>query len=169
MRTVRTAEGADKRAVAGVHVRSWQAAYRGLMPDAYLDGLDPDDRAARYTFGSDDPLHQSTIVSVEDGTIDGFATMGPSRDADLPDTGEVYAIYVDPGSWGLGVGRLLMETARSRLINVGCTRGVLWVLEGNARAQRFYEIDGWVLDGARRSEERWSVATNEVRYRRALP
>lgn len=168
MRTVRTAEAADRRAVAGVHVRSWQAAYRGLMPDAYLDGLDPDDRATQYTFGSDDPLPQSTIVSVEDGTIDGFATVGPTRDADLPDTGEVYALYVDPGSWGRGVGRLLMETARSRLSHLGCPQALLWVLKGNGRAQHFYEIDGWVLDGARRSEERWGVATDEVRYRRTL-
>jgi len=168
MRTVREAEAADKPAVAGVHVRSWQAAYRGLLPDGYLDGLDPDDRAARYTFGSDDPLRQSTIVSVEDGIIEGFATMGPSREAGLSETGEVFAIYVEPGSWGLGVGRLLMKTARSRLIHLGCARAVLWVLEGNARAQRFYEIDGWVLDGACRSGQRWSVATNEVRYRRSL-
>ena len=168
MRTVRTAEAADKQAVAGVHVRSWQAAYRGLMPDAYLDSLNPDDRAARYTFGSDDPLRQSTIVSVADAIIDGFATMGPTRDADLPDAGEVYSLYVDPGSWGLGVGRLLMEATRSRLSHSGCTQALLWVLEGNARAQRFYEMDGWVFDGTRRTEERWGMVTNEIRYRRAL-
>ncbi len=169
MRRVRTAEAADKRAVAGIHVRSWQAAYRGLMPDTYLDSLDPEDRAARYTFGSDDPLGRSTIVSVEDGIIDGFATMGPTSDADLPDSGEVYAVYVDPGSWGLGVGRRLMAETRSRLSHLGCTQALLWVLEGNGRARRFYEIDGWTPDGARRSEERWGVATNEVRYRRLLP
>ena len=168
MRRVRTAEAADRQAVAGVHVRSWQAAYRGLMPDAYLDGLDPDDRAARYTFGSDDPVGQSTIVCVEDGIIDGFATMGPSRDTDLPHAGEIYAIYVDPGSWGLGVGRLLMDAARWRLRHSGCAQALLWVLEGNARAQRFYEMDGWVLDGTRRSEERWDVTTDEIRYRRPL-
>jgi len=169
MRTVRPAEVADKQAVAEVHVRSWQEAYRGLMPDAYLDGLDPDERAARYTFGSDDPLRRSTIVSAVDGIIDGFATMGPTRDADLPGSGEVYAIYVDPGSWGLGVGRLLMEATRSRLSHLGCTQALLWVLEGNGRARRFYEIDGWVLDDTHRSESRWGVTTNEIRYRRALP
>jgi GNAT superfamily N-acetyltransferase len=36
--------------VACVHVRSWQAAYRGLLPDEYLDGLRAEDRANRYTF-----------------------------------------------------------------------------------------------------------------------
>jgi hypothetical protein len=61
-----------------------------------------------------------------------------------------------------------METARSRLSHLGCPQALLWVLKGNGRAQHFYEIDGWVLDGARRSEERWGVATDEVRYRRTL-
>jgi hypothetical protein len=42
--SVRAATPDDAAAVAGVHVRSWQAAYRGLIADAYLDGLNPDDR-----------------------------------------------------------------------------------------------------------------------------
>ncbi len=51
---LRPAEPADAMAVARVHVRSWQAAYRGLLPDAYLDGLRPEDRAARYDFATED-------------------------------------------------------------------------------------------------------------------
>ena len=29
----------DALEVAGVHVRAWQSAYRGLLPDEHLDGL----------------------------------------------------------------------------------------------------------------------------------
>ena len=36
---LRPAEPDDAMEVARVHVRSWQAGYRGLLPDAYLDGL----------------------------------------------------------------------------------------------------------------------------------
>ena len=39
MMTVREAQPRDAAEVAGVHVRSWQVAYRGLFPDDYLDGL----------------------------------------------------------------------------------------------------------------------------------
>ena len=166
---VRGARAEDAAEVAGVHVRSWQAGYRGLLPQKYLDGLRPEDRPARYTFGSEDAGLPSTIVAAQDGTICGFATSGPSRHADAPDVGEILALYVDPGAWGLGVGRLLMAEARSALVRRGFTEAVLWVLVGNDRAQRFYRIDGWRTDDARRTVEVWGIAVDEIRYRRRLP
>jgi hypothetical protein len=66
---IRTARPADALALAEVHVRSWQAGYRHLLPDAYLDSLRPADRAARYTFdrhGTNDP---DTIVVLVGGVI----------------------------------------------------------------------------------------------------
>src|ERR1700759_342461 len=44
---IRAARAADAAQIALVHVRSWQSAYRGLMPQAYLDGLDPAQRVGR--------------------------------------------------------------------------------------------------------------------------
>ncbi len=156
-------------AVARVHVHSWQAAYRGLLPDEYLDGLRPEDRADRYTFDGLEPEHPTTIVSVEDQRICGFATIGPSSDADTDGSGALHALYVDPDHWGTGVGRTLICEARRQLADDGFEVVVLWVLAGNERAERFYRIDGWVADGSLRSEEVWSVAVDEVRYRRPLP
>jgi GNAT superfamily N-acetyltransferase len=153
--------------VAGVHVRSWQHAYRGLFSDEYLDGLRPEDRAARYTFagGPDQPL---TIVALEDGAIRGFATIAPTRGDSDGKTGELFALYVDPDHWGRGIGRRLMVEARNRLVDRGFENAVLWVLRGNDRAERFYRSDGWMPDGARREEEVWGVAADELRYRRTL-
>jgi GNAT superfamily N-acetyltransferase len=168
MLIVRGAEPDDAAAVAGVHVRSWQAAYRGLIPDAYLDALRPEDRMSRYTFGSTDPGVPSTIVAVEDGVIRGFATTGPSRDADSPGAGELLGLYLDPEAWGHGVGRRLMSEARDRLVRGGFADALLWVLVGNERAERFYRLDGWLGDGSRRSEEIWGVTVDEIRYRRHL-
>src|SRR5215471_6386244 len=71
---LRPAEPADALAVARVHVRSWQTAYRNLLPNDYLDQLRPEERAEKYTFGSTDPLHPYTIVATEAGVIHGFAT-----------------------------------------------------------------------------------------------
>src|SRR3984885_11964090 len=62
---LRPAEPEDAMAVARVHVRSWQAAYRALLPDDYLDQLRPEDRAQSYDFASLDPLKPRTIVAVE--------------------------------------------------------------------------------------------------------
>ena len=168
MLSLRLAEPKDADDVAGVHVRSWQAAYRGLLPDEYLDGLRPEDRAAKYTFGAPDVRMPATVVAVEDGEIRGFVTTGPCRDADEPGTGEVLALYVDPPAWGSGVGARLVAEARARLRQRGFIEAVLWVLVGNDRAQRFYRLDGWQGDGGQRSEELWGVVVDEVRFRRHL-
>jgi len=166
---VRPARPDDAGAVAGVHVRSWQVGYRGLLPDAYLDALRPEDRMDRYTFGATDPAVPFTMVAAEDGVICGFVTTGPSRDADLPGGGEVLALYVDPPAWGRGVGRRLMAQAREHLGRAGFTDVGLWVLSGNDRAQRFYRADGWAPDGRQRAVEVWNIAVDEDRFSRRLP
>jgi GNAT superfamily N-acetyltransferase len=165
---LRPAEPADAMGVARVHVRSWQAAYRGLLPDAYLDGLRAEDRAQRYRFASEDVRDPATVVAIGDGTICGFATTAPARDSDVVDDGEVYALYVDPEWWGRGYGAALIAVARRRLVDLGFRNAVLWLLAGNARADRFYRIDGWAPDGPARTDSVWGVTVDEVRYRRTL-
>src|SRR6185295_15432065 len=87
---LRPAEPADAMAVARVHVRAWQVAYRNLLPDDYLNSLKPEDRAQRYTFGGTDPREPMTTVAVDDrGTIRGFATTCAARDADVPGYGDL--------------------------------------------------------------------------------
>jgi hypothetical protein len=72
--SVRTATAGDAMEVAKVHVRSWQAAYRGLVPDSYLDALRPEDRAARYTFGAaggEGPTTAERFYRADGWTADG--------------------------------------------------------------------------------------------------
>ena len=154
--------------VAGVHVRAWQVGYRGLLPDAYLDALRPEDRAGRYAFGNSDPQRPRTVVAVEDGAIVGFATVWPSPDPDMLHAGELAALYVDPPMWRSGVGRVLIAEARDLLERDGYREAALWVLVGNDRAQRFYRADGWQPDGQRRLQEVWGVTVDEMRFRRSL-
>ena len=165
---LRPAEPDDAIAVARVHVRSWQTAYRTLLPDDYLDQLRPEDRAQKYDFASLDPLKPRTIVVAEEGLIHGFATTAPSREPDLPDHGELCALYVDPEQWGRGIGMALVSAARASLFGLGFRNAVLWVLAGNVRAERFYRIDQWTSDGLRRTDSLWGVTVNEVRYQRGL-
>jgi GNAT superfamily N-acetyltransferase len=165
---LRPAEPDDVLGVARVHVRSWQAAYRSLLPGDYLDGLRPEHRAARYQFGSRDPRQPATLVAVEAGTICGFATTAPARDPDVADHGELCALYVDPDWWGQGVGASLVAAARTALVALEFRHAVAWVLAGNSRAERFYGIDGWVPDGLRRTDSVWGVSVDEVRFRRML-
>ena len=164
---LRRAVPGDEDAVARVHVRSWQVAYRGLLPDEYLDRLEPADRAARYTFAEDGPGFPHTTVAVGDDGICGFTTTGPCRDPDKKGVGELYAIYVQPDWWDRGIGRTLIADVRRRFAEQRFSEAVLWVLRGNQRAERFYRIDGWEPDGHRRLQDLHGITIDEVRYTRS--
>ncbi len=168
--TVRVATLDDAEAITRVHVATWQVAYRGQLPDAYLDDLTAEiPRRTEWRRGvlrhPRDPA-QSTFVAVRSGEVVGFVSSGPS-DADAT-RGEVYAIYVDPAAWSTGAGRALMERAVAELAALGFSHAVLWVLESNARARRFYERAGWVADGATKVDTRGDVVLREMRYARSL-
>lgn len=165
---LRPAVPVDAMAVARVHVRAWQVAYKGLMPDEYLQGLRPEDRAHRYDFTHSDPTRPRTLVAVEADTILGFATFAPARDEDAAGQGELCALYVEPDCWGRGLGRALASAARNGLYELGFRKAMLWVVASNARAQRFYEGDGWGRDGLHRQQQVWSVTVDTVRYHRVL-
>ena len=158
----------DAMAVARVHVRAWQVAYKDLMPGEYLAGLRPEDRAQRYDFARLDPARPRTLVAIEADTVLGFATISPARDESVAGQGELCALYVEPDCWGRGIGRALAFAARGGLHRLGFTRAVLWVVAGNARAKQFYRADGWTPDELHRPQQIWNVAVATVRFSRAL-
>jgi GNAT superfamily N-acetyltransferase len=165
---LRPAHPADALAVARVHVRSWQAAYKGLMPAGYLDQLRPEDRAARYDFATTDPSKPHTIVAEDNSEILGFVTTGPTRSEDLPGYGELFALYIDPNHWNKKIGLALIEAGRARMLESGFRSACLWLLVGNVRAERFYLKDGWAADGVSKRDEIWGVEVNDTRFRREL-
>jgi len=155
-------------------VETWQAAYRGLLPDEYLDSLtaELERRVASWERQIAEAANRRwiQIVAQDETGIVGFVTCGPLEDPTPdPGVGEVYAIYVHPRAWSQGVGRQLFVRAAELLRVVGYREAVLWVLETNVRARRFYEIAGWHPDGATKTEHRGTVELREVRYRTTLP
>jgi ribosomal protein S18 acetylase RimI-like enzyme len=162
---VRRATVDDAQAIAEVHVRTWQAAYRQVFPREQLDALSVREREQRWRqnlVGADN----ATFVGERDGRVAGFATIGPSEEASSE--GHLFAIYVLPDGWGSGLASLLMTTAAAELERRGYAEATLWVFEDNPRARRFYELSGWSLDGAEREGEHLGVRTHEIRYRKRL-
>lgn len=168
--TIRRAFFADARALAVMHIASWQAAYRDLLPAELLANLSVERRTAGWEEWLLDATRQ-VFVAEEDGQVIGYVSYGPTRDADLEATtvGEVYGIYLHPAAWGKGYGKRLMTQALNGLRAAGFRLATLWVLEGNARAIRFYERLGFCADGAAKQERRPPhVVLHEIRYRRPL-
>jgi ribosomal protein S18 acetylase RimI-like enzyme len=165
---IRDARPDDVSELGRVHVRAWQAAYHGVMPDEYLDGLIPADRAAMWArfFERAQPDRRLTVVTVDDRVV-GFACFGSCpTSAEVP-LGELFAINLDPEHWGRGLGRTLLLEVTRQLVAFG-EEAVLWVVPENARARGLYESAGWIDDGGRRHDEVLGAHVNEVRYRITL-
>jgi len=170
--TIREAVAADIPQMALMHVRSWQAAYHGMIPQDYLDSLDPADRADRWTriMRDLDPARGGVLVAEGNGGLCGLACFGPTgdEDAESDQVGEVKAIYLAPAVWGQGYGRALMATCLGRLAGAGFSQATLWVLDANTRARRFYDAAGFRTDGAVKIDDRGTFQLRELRYRRRL-
>jgi ribosomal protein S18 acetylase RimI-like enzyme len=163
---VRDATPGDADAMGRLHVRAWQAAYRDAMPDAYLDGLNPADRAQLWRNGMTQRAENRPLVAVVGDRGAGHEACGQTDDPE--GAGELYSINVGPDDWGTGAGQALLAEVERRLAAAGFEVAVLWVVPANARARRFYERAGWSVDGAERSAEVLGVTVPEVRYRKSL-
>jgi ribosomal protein S18 acetylase RimI-like enzyme len=169
---IRKALPTDAKAIAQVHISSWQEAYRDLMPADYLSSLQ-NTLAQREAFWarSIESGESNVWVAELDKQVVGWISLGASRDEDVAaeNVGEVMAIYVLARCWQTGVGLALWKAGLRDLMEQGFQCLTLWVLAGNERAIRFYRRAGCVEDaGSERNLQRGGVALVEVRYRLPL-
>lgn len=151
---IRPAGLAEAAELARIRVHSWQAGYPGLVPQDVLDSMSVEYDTERTRLRMTDPtlrVGEDWLAWRGDESL-GWLGTGTCGDSDLVahDVGEVLALYVLPVAWGKGVGHALMEFAASRFLDLGFGMSVAWVMEGNARAERFYARQGYEFDGARR-------------------
>ncbi len=152
------------------------------MLDSYLDGLDAARRSDYWCAAlSDIPSGVqsamewptgllSVLVAVRDGDVMAMASLGDNRSPDDEDSpsGELWMLNVDPAAWGSCVATAIHDEALAALARDGHRRVVLWVVEQNHRARRFYEREGWTVDGASKLEKIGGVELVEQRYRHDL-
>jgi len=140
---IRLAHANDADGLARVHVDSWRVAYKGIVPDEHLASLSYEKRAGRWreSLSNADSASFVYVAQGDDGTIIGFAGGGPERDGDPNYTGELYAIYLHPDYLRRGIGRQLAQTVARRLIEMGLSSMLVWVLAQNPSRQ-FYEALG---------------------------
>jgi ribosomal protein S18 acetylase RimI-like enzyme len=158
----------DAPALACVHVDSWRAAYRDLVPDSSLEAFTYEwrEEAFRASLAAGE---EETYLARLEGQVVALLTLGAARDPDLDTgrTGEIWGIYVSPGHWRRGIGRTLAGEAESMLRSRGYDDAVLWVLEDNPQARAFYEAMGFALDGQTMDLD-WGTPLTAARYRKAL-
>ena len=140
-------EDAYERAVC--HVSSWRSAYKGIVPDEVLDNLSVEELSEKFK----SRLENKDILfyfAIYDSKIIGHFNFCKSRDEDKPNAGEIWGFYLTEKFWGKGCGRQMMDYTIDVLKNMGYNEVILWVLEENNRARRFYEKCGYVFDGTKK-------------------
>ena len=132
---VRHAAGTDLDAIRSLHIESWQRTYRGMLPDAYLEGSLEKDLSGYWR---EDRLQgQICCVAHSDGVV-GFAILSPLG----PETPHVASVHVARDVQGKGIARSLFRFLASALRDQGRDGLCLEVLEGNTRARKAYSALG---------------------------
>lgn len=166
--TLRPATVADAEAIAAISVRAWAHAYADFLDARVLAQRTVSGQAERWRgwLAGDETR---TVVAGVNGQLVGYATVGPSRDADATsDVGQLAGLYVDPPAQGAGLGTTLLADAVERLRGERFGVATLWVFEQNGLGRAFYERHGWSADpdGAGREGADWHGPA--LRYRRDL-
>ena len=165
---LRATNAGDADAIAGIAVRTWHDAYAGIAHPQTLAERDLASQAERWRarLRSRDT---ETVVAELGGRIVGYATVGPSDDADADGgTGALLALYVDPPFQRAGHGTRLLVDAVARLRRGGYAGATLWVFADYAPARRLYERHGWAVDPSGSGHEDPAWREPAVRYRRRL-
>ena len=134
----------DRHSISKVYEESWKYAYKGIVPQDYLDSISEGQWASHI-----EQAERKNLVMVKDGIIIGTSGFSRSRMAEMSGFGEIISLYFLPEYMGKGYGRLLLQSAVSELKKMGFDKVFLWVLEENRNARHFYEKCGFV------QTERW--------------
>ena len=129
----------DPCEISNIYEQSWKHAYKGIIPQSFLDSIP----SGKWVKSLDTP-GRTHFVAEQGGRLIGTASICPSRWENHKSCGEIVSIYLLPEFMGKGHGRALFERCVSELTKQGFERIILWVLEENSRARRFYEKCGFV-------------------------
>lgn len=135
---IRKATIDDVQDISRIHALSWKFAYKGIIPQAFLDELKEDHWESAFVDWIKDNVLTAQILFENDKPI-GCVAYGKSRDEALPDWGEIVSLYLLPEYFGKGYGNKLLDFALSDLKEYGYESIYLWVLKDNRRARSFYE------------------------------
>jgi GNAT superfamily N-acetyltransferase len=168
---IRPARPEEGSAVAAVRVASWRATYRGVVPDSYLETMNPNEphwcaMAAGELAGTE------LLVCEVDGRVVGFAAYGAARPPTFGHAGELYATYYLPEAMGKGYGSAMLRSVIAGQRRLGHDDMIVWVMEANARGRNFYEtvLKARPVEGSRQSFEIDGSTIFEVAYSlRPLP
>ena len=159
---IRKVKYEDIEQIVDINIKDWKKVYKGIIDDEILDNLNREEKIKKwrehYNIGN-------VIVAEENGTILGYCRYDDNVVYENTDIdSEIIAIYVDCDKLGNGIGKKLVEYVKNDLKNKNKTKMVIWCLEKNQNARKFYEKMGGNLLSDEKYFEKEGKKYKEVGY-----
>ena len=163
---IRLAVPADAPEMAEVGMRSWEAAYKDIIPADFIRQKN----ATRPEHFKKSITHENkyTYVIQRGGKTVGIMHVAPSSDMDLDDSFyELHYIYLHPDYFRQGIGTKALDFAFDLARKLGKTAMSVWVLAENVNSIKFYEKCGFIADGSVKPRE-YGRVLECIRMRKTL-
>lgn len=163
---IREATINDAARIAEIDVFSSRYAYKRILSEECLyKDLSVEARIPVYKKWITEKRFELNVYEDSDtGIIKGMMGIGLCEDDDKKEAFELHFIYVDPVFAGRGIGSEMLRLFEKKGKDKGCSEFVVWVLQENAPARKFYEKNNYCPDGNEKIFKRWNK--RELRYRK---
>lgn len=142
-----------------IYALSWKYAYKGIVPQKYLDDIRLDSWVNRLN----NPYYENYIMN-DNGIYVAASSISLPRDKDMYGWGEIDSIYVHPNYYRKKYGKLLFEFVTSQLKEQAFENIYLWTLEDNKNARSFYDAMGLLPSGDKKTVNIGGKNLDEIRY-----
>jgi GNAT superfamily N-acetyltransferase len=140
---IRRAAPRDAEAIARVRIDGWRTSYRGLIPAAYLDGMQVDASTALWDkILSAGPNPASVFVASHGDEVIGFAAGSVLAEPKFGLNAELTAVYLRREFQRVGLGRRLIAAVVDAQRALGADGMIVWVIAANKPARAFCEALG---------------------------
>lgn len=159
---IRTIKYEDIGQIVDINIKDWKKEYKGIIDDEILNNLNKQEKIKKWRKNYN---KGNVIVAEKNGTILGYCRYDDSAVYENTDIdSEIIALYVDCDKLGNGIGRKLVEYVKDDLKNKNKTKMVIWCLEKNLNARKFYEKVGGNLISDQKYFEKEGKKYKEVGY-----
>lgn len=160
---IRKATLEDANTISNIYALSWKSAYKGIVPQKYLDELKCTFWVSSFQNWINNNILTAQLIYENELPV-GCIAYGKARDGKFAHWGEIISIYLLPGYFRKGYGQKLLQTALSDMKTDGYEKCYLWVLKENYNARNFYEMNGFICNNDECTCEIMQKQLVDVRY-----
>jgi ribosomal protein S18 acetylase RimI-like enzyme len=146
--SIRKAKISDLDGIIRVNVETWKTAYKGVVPDNYIQGFSIRTQDKKWQAQLKNMIAENFFYIAENnkGEIVGFAIGGLERNKDPNYKGELMGIYILKEYQRQGIGKALTRKIVENLIKMKLNTMLVWVLENNPYRAFYDTLGGKIVD-----------------------